>query len=409
MPRTPRNVPSRSSRLVALALGFGCAAGCAPPPFEAPSEDEPPVDGPQPLSTVVAAPPPYGGFVEVGPLVMLGPPAALDGAVHLQDPEGRWGIEVARGGLLDGWPPPVGTELDLRLVWTGSAAQPVAYLTSWDNVLRIGEVGEPVVADDPESPAPYTLVRHTDITVASWVDPTGRADLLRPGEVAVGELGLLDAFGVGLPPAGNRGDLLAIALPNGRRAPRWREDWTGGWEEATRAPATVEEIVAGVFADGTAVEVSATQAAPWSDGGGSTVIQGIAAGLWVHADGLAGGAGGSGEVGIWRGEVRTDRGARVLRVWDDREAMDLGPTLPPSALPVDGVAGAVLASQVAPPDLLGERAVLGGDAAGVVLDDRFVRLDAMPDPAWVEGIWEVRPDAPARLCVLSAVAPDALP
>jgi hypothetical protein len=356
------------------------------------------------LGEVVAAPPPFGAYVEVGPLVVLGPATALDAAVHLQDPAGAWGVEVLRGGLLDGWPPPVGTELDLRLIWTGTATQPVGYLTSLANVTRWGGVTEPTVSDDPESPAPYTLVRHADLTVASWPDPTGRADLLRPDEAAPGALGLLDAFGVGLPPAGNRGALVAVALPGGRRAPRSASDWSGGWAPATRATVTLREIAAGDLPEGAAVEVTATQAAPWSVGGGWTVLQDGDVGLWVWADALANAVGAPGELGVWRGEVRTDRGARTLRVWEDRALLGPGAPSLRSATPVDGGGATLLVADLSPPDLLGDRHVGSGEAAGSILDDRFVRLDDAPDPAQVEGVWEVRSGAPARLCVVG-VAP----
>jgi hypothetical protein len=337
-------------------------------------------DAPVPLDEVLAAPPSYGAQVVIGPLRVTTSASPIDRSVLLHDAATGVGLRVLPSVRGAGWPPAVGSAVDVTLVWVGTAADPQGYLVS-EGAYSV-RAASPVWVDDADlqGEGPYRVVSAA-LRVASWPDPSGRADGVGPGEQVAP---LVDRWAVGLPPAGSEG---------AARFVRWPD---GSWTPLVPPPAgatpiprdvTVADVVAGDVPDGETVSLSAVQQAPWTSDRRWTALADAGVGLWVDAEGFGAGVGQAGERGVWQGEVRTVGGVRVLRTWWER-AFQAPEEVEVAEGPIDGRVGRRRVAAWEPPALTGERR----DAEGVLWDPRYTPLDALLEGDEVFGVWWVRPE-----------------
>jgi hypothetical protein len=319
-----------------------------------------------------------GDEVVLDRVLVTSPRTADDERFYVQDPDGgpRAGLTVHPRGALPTWPPPVGTPVRLRGAWHASDFGPTLDLVA----LADGEI-----LGDPEGLSPVDATGDPELagalvkvsaTVTSLADPLGRADL--DAEVDLG-----GAFAV--PPPGwlDTGVLTGILTEPGRLSPRVASDWTGSMEGAPPQAATVAQIRAGAFADGTPVVLSeVVQAVGWSRGGRYTLVQdGEGTGLWVDAEGWGiEGSSGLSDVGTWTGEVRTDGEGLRLRTWTPVTVTGRGVAEIQTSLS-DGALSTLAFSGVTGPDLLGD----WDTAEEVILGDRFVLLEDLPATVTVTG------------------------
>jgi hypothetical protein len=373
----------RRRRAVAAAC-IGVLAGCTVPDgralgLETADTGETDADGVRSLPDVLAAAPSYGATVTIGPLRVTTAASPVDRSVLLHDPVAGVGLAVLPSVRAPAWPPAVGQTVEVTVVWVGTAADPQGYLASESAF----EVGEPATwADDPDlsGVGPYRVVS-AGLRVASWPDPTGRADAV----AADGTLGrLVDRWAVGLPPAGSEGTARFVRWPD------------GSWTPLTAPPAApaptpravaLADVLSGGVPDGETVTVEAVQQAPWSADRRWTAIADGEVGVWVDAEGFGRGVGQAGDRGVWQGEVRTLDGVRTLRTWWDRVFLDVV-AVTPAAEVADGRLGVRRVVDLGPVDLAGERL----DADGVIWDPRFADVQALADGTDVLGVWWVRPD-----------------
>ncbi len=333
------------------------------------------------LAEVLAAPPSYGAVVTVGPLRVTTAASPIDRSVLLHDATGV-GLRVLPSVRTDAWPPPVGHTVQVDVVWVGTAADPQGYLPSEGAWAVLDDALAWTDDDDLGGEGPYRLVAG-DLRVASWPDPSGRADAVGPEGVAGV---LVDRWAVGLPPVGTAGAARFVRWPDGSWTPLAMPP--PGPTPTPRA-VVLADVVAGEVPDGETVTLQATQQAPWSPDRRWTAIADAEAevGLWVDAEGFGAGVGQAGDLGVWQGEVRTVGGVRVLRTWWDRQFLDVVPPVPVDA-PVDGRLGLRRVDGLGPVDGAGERV----DAEGVVWDPRLTALDGLVAGTDVLGVWWVRPD-----------------
>lgn len=326
---------------------------------------------------------------------VIASPRTADGlGFFIADPQGGpgSGLHVILGGVFDDLPPPVGTPIQLEGPTIQGTFGPGLLLRNTGDLVVLGP---PV----PLEPQPWSddaqleqaLVITRDVQVTSALDPAGRAST--DGPAGVGGL-----FGIG-PGYARSGDLIGI-LTDGRISPRTAGDWSGSLEGDP--PRSVELAELAALDDGTPVILhDLLQATPWDRSGRWALLQDPGGqglwldaesfGLWHHSD--------AGTVARWEGEVRHDSEGIRLRAW--LPPTGAGSTRTPTrvALPADGplADGALIettVSGISAPDLLGERPT----AEGPLLDDRFVSLEGLDDPAHV--VAAVRGSDPARLAVL---------
>ncbi len=204
-------------------------------------------------------------------------------------------------------------------------------------------------------------------------------------------MGIGGAFGVG-PGFGRAGDLTGI-LTGDRISARTADDWTGALDGDP--PIGVDLSDLDTLSDGTPVALSSLlQVTPWDRSGRWIVVQDEAgAGLWIDTEawGLRPGSD-LGTVADWEGELRRDPDGPYLRAW--REPLPTGAQRPAQLGP-ERVDGALISTTISGFGLgEGEPITDQGD----LLDDRFVDLADLPDPASVTAV--VRGVDPARLAVL---------
>jgi hypothetical protein len=370
---------SRRRRLMSGLVLAGCVSWPEPIPTEPLAEE-----GPLTLPALREALPAYGAFVRVGPVRVVSGPAPTDGAVVVQDPTSGDGMVVLPGARLERWPPTVGVDVALRVVWVGGRAAAAGYLTMDGDVEVVGS-GAPVVLTAPGRA--WSLGRWPSVIVTSEPDPAGFAD------TSLG-VRLGDRFGVGLPRRGSFGGLVAVVTGDGALAPRWAEDWTGTRAHPEPSRTTVDALRGGAHADGEWVLVEATQAAPWSPDHRWTVVQDERGdGVWIDAEGFGDGAGEPGEVATWVGEVRSEGGVVWLRCWTPRVVSGTAEVV--VAGDGDGAIVVRTLAEIGPPDPWGERR-----AGDLVLDDRLRPIDGLAAPATVRGALWRRGDA--RFVVIDA-------
>jgi hypothetical protein len=346
------------------ALGAALLAACGSVP-QVEEEAEPGPPAVRTLAEVLAEPPDYGAGVIVGPLRVATGRALGTGMVYLQDPEGGRLVEV-RPGRVDGWPPPVGTDITARLFWVGSARIPVMWLSTPADLLDVRPGGELRMLEAPEDPPVFALARWTGVRVLSDADPSGRA------QTSLGR-DLVDRFGTLLPGRTSAGALTGIVLASGDVAPRTREDWDGPLRAPPPVETTLAALRAGAHADGEQVQLLATQVAPWSRGQRYTVIQdAVGEGMWIDAEGFGHGVGAPGQLGWWTGQVARDGQVVYLRSWTPPDLQGPG-AIVGSGGEDDGALVEITVSGLGAPDRLGERTT----AEGWVLDDRFTDLTGL--------------------------------
>lgn len=344
--------------------------GCALPPVEVESTALTVAD----LWDGAAA---VGDTVVVAPLVVTSPRTADGTAFTVADPAGgsRSGLLVRLAAVIEDWPPPVGTAVALDVVVDASGPPEVRMFSESDGA-RLGTGVLPAPATGGEDLA-HALVAMRGVTVTSAPDPAGNAD-------ADGAWDVGGRFGVS--PGWNRsGDLVGVLLGD-RVCARTTADWSG--DLAGDPPVDADLAGLSDLPDGTPVAVrDLALATPWSRDGRQAVLQDAdGRGVWV--DGEAWGLSAlvaTGARGAWTGEVRHRDEGLVLRVWDVPDVRGAREARVGTALE-DGAVVAVSASGIGPPDALGERPTDGG----IVLDDRFVPLDGLPDPADLVGAVDVR-------------------
>jgi hypothetical protein len=278
-------------------------------------------------------------------------------------------VAIVLGAALAGWPPPVGTELELTVTVVRQGEAPVVELLSEGDAEIIGfrELPSPVpYSDDPA--LQFTLAQAVGLTVASRPDPLGWADT--DGDVALG-----GRFGI-TPGWGRTGDLTGI-IADGRLHARTAADWTGPLEGDPPLPASLSEL-ASLPAGTPVILQDLALATPWSrdtrwavaqDAHGQGVwLDGEAWGLWALTQRT--------EVGTWTAEVQPGS----LRVWDP-------PLLSGTREPLlseaweDGALLSISVQSLTPADPYGERVT----DQGLLLDDRFLDLSTLEVPTELVG------------------------
>ena len=312
------------------------------------------------------------GGVVLGGVVVSSPRTVDDRAFYVQRPEGGpfSAVRIALQGVLEDLPPPIGTPVLLAGQVRDGVDGPELVVASEEGLRIVEESPEPVVPwTGALTPAlAQSVVSMGEVTITSSVDPLGHAD-------TDGPVGAGGAFGI-TPGFGRQGQLVGV-LGGGRISLRDAEAWGGSLRGDPARPMPIE--AARVQPEGTPVVLDAVvQATPWDRSRRQVVVQDAQGrGLWVDTEGFdVASASAEGDVGTWEGEIRRDAEGVKLRVW-----------LPPTVSGQGSVRrgreardGAVVTRTVSglqPVDALGEVVT----AEGLVLDDRFVELSAMPDPA----------------------------
>jgi len=300
----------------------------------------------------------------------------------------RSGVRIDLTDGLNNWPPPIGTPIDVYGPVSLLEGGPVMTLHDHGNAASVGEAEEPTAvpwSDDPE--LLFALVVAEDLRVTSDVDPVGRADSTGP---ALGA-----RFGVDPPGFNRSGDAVGV-IDDGYVSLRQPGDWSGDFTGDPPVEATIGEIRAGVFAEGTPVAITdVVQVAPWSRGGQWTAVQdGSGDGLWVDAEAW-GIAGARDELGSWLGEVRTDDEGPRLRVWVDPDVTGSGAAIEGGQ--DDGDVVRTTLTGLSGPDAYGE-----WSTADWIVDDRFLDLDQLEENPAVLGV--VRGLVDARLAVIETAS-----
>lgn len=335
------------------------------------------------------------GTMLIGPLRMTSGLAQDRLTAFAQDPVTGLGVELLMGEALDGWPPPVGTPLQLRGYYAGPPEAPVVWVSSMKDVTTLGEPEPLTVLDGADLPPALSLAAWDDVTVWTMPDPSGRAEL-SVRRVSDGR------FGRFVPEVGNEGALTGIVLEDGSVAPRSAEDWAGSTDAYAAPTVSIDDVLSGRVEPGTYVQLAARQLTDWTVGGRYTVLQDeVGRGLWVDAEGWSPWSAQVGRAGTFSGEVEVTAGTWRLRAWaaPTWAGEDLAA---PVSLGV-GEHGAWVSTVVAglqPADARGDRRVDGG----LVLDDRFRPLDELVDGWTVSGVIDLTAGDP-RLAVVDAVVP----
>jgi hypothetical protein len=310
-------------------------------------------------------------------------------SVIVQDATTGQGLEIRAGAALDGWPPEVGTSVDLGVVYEGAVDAPRAWLTDRDDIVVVGEA-EPIVTETApdRAPRPWTLGSWPEVTVTSPSDPTGRASTDAP-------FSLDGRFGVVAPGIGSSGPMIGIVTETNDVALRTEADWSGTQLELAAVETTVRRVLDGAHASGAWVQLDATQVTPWSRGGRAAVVQDEeGGGLWVDVEGFGAPPTSVEDRATWLGEVRASGETWRLRTWEPPVVHGKGTartreTREHGALVVETVSG------LGEVDPYGERALVDG----TLLDDRFRDLAGLPDPATLRAVVDTTGGA-VRLAVL---------
>lgn len=361
-----------TTRFVTGFAGWLLSAGCAPPP-DGGAEDSDLVLAPSRWTVAsLRVDAPIGELVRVAPALVVSPPTPGEDLLFLQDPVTGDGAVLGRSGHVPGWPPPVGTRLDVRARFVGPRLAPVLWVDG-SGLTPLG-AGAPILASVD---APLNLVTRA-FEITGGADPSARAS-------TADDLGMDGVFGVPLPGWGATGAVTGVVLADGAIAPRSAEDIALDVPGlAGPEPVGVDDVRQGSVPAGYPVVVEGVQAAPWSRDGRWTVVQDATGrGLWVDAEGWAFPRDTlPGQAVRWTGAVAAGPGHPVLRVWSPAEP--LGGVAVVVRDPT-GRVGDVLQTDalgLGPPDPRGERT----DSQGRVFDDRFVDLSSAPADLRVTGI-----------------------
>lgn len=340
----------------------------------------------------------FGGRATTVPVQVVSPRDRTGTWFFAQKPEGgpHSGLRVELGGVLNGWPPPVGTMVELTGIVVSGAGAPTLQLRDRDDqVVHVGiepVLTAPIVAFDTY----YALVEVPDLTITSAPDPGGEADT--DGAPRLGGM-----FGAPAPGWGRTGTLVGIHV-GVFVSPRGPDDWSGDFPGDPPVPVTAGAVFDGSLAEGTPVVLAdVVQAVGWSRDGRATLLQDAAGdGVWVDAGGWGVDAhSAEGDVGTWVGEVRAESDdGPLLKVWDAPERT--GSRTP--VVSADLEDGALLTGVLTGLD--------GPDGYGAwktdqgpVLEDLFAELVDLPDPIEVTGPVRVHEDGVRVFPVSWAPAP----
>jgi len=346
--------------------------GCTLPPSEA--EEEPNPWTARSLQDGLAV---HGQTLTLADVVVTSPATIAGTHFFVQDPEGgpRTGLRVEMAGVLDGWPPPIGTSVTLKGQVVYDAFGPTLRVFATADATVVDEPVETVVASPFDSTMPFDSLSGLvtiKLAITSDTDPSGHAS------TNLDDVDLADLFGAGTPGWMAEGVLTGI-YSQATLSLRAAADWEGDLDGAPPVDARLDEVWQ--LEDGTPVVIGdALQATPWSRGDRWAVLQDDAGiGVWIDAEGW-GLDGAHGQTGTWSGQVRTDGEGLRLRVWSE-PAIDGARTPIVGDITEDGALITYTADELGPPDAYGERATNGE----LVLDDRFVDLSDLTGPAELVG------------------------
>lgn len=302
--------------------------------------------------------------------------------------EAPMGLRVDLHGLVNQWPPSPGTLVELTGIISYIDDAPRLALEENDDAEALG-YAELVYNTLPEASL-HGLLRIENLRISSSPDPSGRAD-------SNTELALESAFGVELPSWDNLGQLIGIISSPGRVSLRSTDDWSGTWEQRSAQTASLTEIRAGSFEDGSPVLLEALQATSFSRDGRWVVLQdGEGAGIWLDTGFWSFDRTDVGSFGTWLVEV--SEGGDHLRGWTSPTLDGSGTPLLTTGL-VDGALLIQTIETLSEPDATGER--LSGD---LLLDDRFMDIAPWTAPLTVEGALRIPSDSElAILCPYQAL------
>lgn len=305
------------------------------------------------------------------------------------------GLQVHVGDGIHEWPPPVGTPVAITGTATMFAGGPTMWLDEREDLEVLGPPVEPEAPPFTDDPAQvWSLVTVPALVVTSSVDPAGIASI---------DLGwrIRPDFGVPTPGWNRAGALVGVQALAFALLMRTPDDWSGDWEGD---PPVAVADVSGLqgLVDGTPVAVSGLgQATPWSRGDRYALLQDASgAGVWVDAEGFGAPDSVEGDVGDWLGEVRYGGDGPRLRVWTDPVPTGVRAPIHHAGDPLAAPENSLVTTSVAGLLPVGPK----GDryADPWLLDDRFVPLDQLPDPALITGATRVDGAGVLRLAVLEA-------
>jgi hypothetical protein len=283
----------------------------------------------------------------------------------------RSGVRVVMGGVLSGWPAPVGSPVEVRGSVQYGDHGPRLDVSTRDDLSLLGAPVPPVVTDwTPDLPdLGYALVRSPRLQVVSHVEPSG---------LAATDIGLrLGGAFMGAPGWGARGRAVGILTQAAVLDPRTSTDWVGSAAQAP-LPGSLSELRAGAYEPGTPLELQGlARITPWSRDGRQAVLQDEhGRGIWLDNAGWSFDADAH-RVGTWVASALGSGPEALLLGWDvptlgeEREASIRG-DLADGALAWVDISGLV-------DEGFGEWST----AEGHLLDDRFRDLSDLPDPATV--------------------------
>ncbi len=388
---TFRGVSGRARSMCAAAgwgMVMGAAMGCAPmSPGEEPRGGG--VEGSAVSVATLWGSEPLNRVVVVRDARVVSGPTVDEGIVFVQDAEHGHGLAVRRRGHVPDWPPPVGTVVRLSGLFVGPRATPTLWIEGASSVTVLDTPRQaPIRFVDPPLPRAWALVRFDGVRVLGDPDPSGRT------AVSVGRE-IDGRFGVALPGFDAEGDLSGVVMADGAIAPRFAADWTGDAGQETVPARSVRDLLLGDGRVGETIDLTGVQATPWSIGGRWVVLQDPASGVGLFVDTEAWSARRDtvpGDRLTWRVQVGVVGGQAQLRAWEEprvvgQAVVTEGPSVRHGALWTERIEG------IGPSDAAGERAV--GEA--FVLDDRFLALDDLPDPAWIRSVIDSSRAQPRRV------------
>lgn len=338
------------------------AVGCGPTPSEPPSIDTPVG---RTIDELWTNPPVAGATITVRDAVVVSRSTQDGLSAYLQSTTSTRGLEVRAAGPLDGWPPDIGTAVEVVVVFEGIGGAPRGWLRDRDDVAVVGTAAVQTEPVDGGAPRIFTLARWPTITITSPADPTGRA-------TTDGGFALDGRFGVAAPGPGSSGSMVGIVTELGGVALRSDVDFEGERVALAAVETTVARVIEGAHAQGDWVRLEATQATPWSRGGRVVVVQDeTGRGLWTDVEGFGPFRSSVGDRAWWQGELRESGGVWRLRTWVQPEVTGAAAVV----LSEVEAHGAVVErgfTELGDVDPYGERPVAEG-----LLDDRFVDLAAL--------------------------------
>lgn len=368
-------------RLWLLALG-GCIYAypddtAVPPAEEAPVAVAALWDGTAP-----------SGRLTLEPVVIISGRSTTGTSAYAQVPGGgpRSGLRIEIPTLVGGFPPPIGTPVQLTGTWYLGREAPRLVVDQIDDVALLGPAHAPsVTTAETTDDLGGSLVRAAGLTVVSGVDPMGFADT--DARVRLGGV-----FSV-TPGFQSAGDAIGVITDLGVLSLRRAGDWSGPLDGEPPLAATTADLHSGAVDDGSWIQLTAvTQVAPWSQDGRWTVVQDAdGVGVWVDTEAWSVRPSLEGDQLTWVGEARRD--PTRLRTWVD--PVVVGEAVPVRVDTWDDGDLVELAITV-----LGEPADDGSRLTDddLRLDPTFADLDALQAPAIVTGV--VRDDGELRLAVI---------